>query len=129
VLRIPAEVTGNSEIRNHLASWGRVVRKFFAGISSVLPSLVVTSAGMAVLLRSQNLWFVLPTSAVPLVFLVLGLMKIQHHPSKDRYSRFVMSGLVLVTALVLTFKVVRPRIAEMSAFSTPLGISVGTERL
>lgn len=106
VLRIPAEVAGYSEIRNHLASWGPVVRTFFGGIDSALSSLVVTSAAMAVLLRSQNLWFVLPTSAVLLVGLVLGLMKIQQDHSKDRYSRFVIGGLVLVTALVLTFRVV-----------------------
>jgi hypothetical protein len=105
---MPTEVAGYSEIRNHLGAWGPVVRKFRGGIYSVLSSLVLTSAGMAVLLGSQNLWFVLPTSTALLVCLVLGLMKIQQDPSSDRFSRFVMGG--------------------MSGFSKPLG-TVETERL
>jgi hypothetical protein len=106
VLRIPAEVAGYLEIRDHLASWGPVVRKFFGGIYSVMFALIPTTAVMALLFGSQNSWFVFPTSAALLVCLVVAAMKTQQDPGTDRYSRLVVCGLVLVAALVLTFKVV-----------------------
>jgi hypothetical protein len=106
VLRIPAEVAGYLEIRDHLASRGPVVRKFFGGMYFVLFALIATTPVMALLFGSQNFWFVFPTSAALLVCLVLAAMKTQQDPGTDRYSRLVVCGLALVTALVLTFKVV-----------------------
>lgn len=105
VLRIPAEVAGYLEIRDHLASRGPVVRKFFGGMYFVLLALIATTV-MALLFGSQNFWFVFPTSAALLVCLVLAAMKTQQDPGTGRYSRLVVCGLALVTVLVLTFKVV-----------------------
>ena len=69
-------------------------------------ALIATTAAMALLFGSQNFWFVFPTSAALLVCPVLAAMKTQQDPGTDRYSRLVVCGLALVTALVLTFKVV-----------------------
>ena len=103
VPRIPVEIAGYSDIRNHLASWGPIVTKFLGG---TYLSLVVATTAMVLLLRSQNFRFVLSAGSVLLVCIVLGLMKVQQDSGTDKYTRLVIGGLVLVTALVLTLKVV-----------------------